>query len=59
MKSWRLELLDARNGAWIAAEQFRSRAMAVVPMIRALRLELVFDDGQNVLIVERIPYAAQ
>ncbi|WP_432734436.1 PulJ/GspJ family protein [Maridesulfovibrio sp. FT414] len=57
--SWRLELLDGKNGAWVAADQFRNRPLSTMPAIKALRLELFFEDGQSLLLVERIPYANQ
>ncbi|SDK54695.1 general secretion pathway protein J [Maridesulfovibrio ferrireducens] len=55
--SWTLELLDGKNGSWISAAQYKARALSAKSSIKALRLNLVFEDGQRILIVERIPYA--
>lgn len=59
LDSWRLELLDGQKGAWIASPQFMNRPLQGVSVIKALRLQLTFEDGQRLLLVERIPYANQ
>ncbi|MBI9112663.1 MAG: prepilin-type N-terminal cleavage/methylation domain-containing protein [Maridesulfovibrio ferrireducens] len=55
--SWTLELLDGNNGSWISSAQYKSRALSSKSSIKALRLNLTFEDGQRILIVERVPYA--
>ncbi len=59
LKSWRLEFFDGEKGAWVASVQFKNRAVQGNSGIKALRLELNFEDGQRVLLVERVPYANQ
>ncbi|WP_320171806.1 prepilin-type N-terminal cleavage/methylation domain-containing protein [Maridesulfovibrio sp.] len=59
LESWRLEFLDSRNNAWVGAAQVGSRAVSSASGLKALRLELVFDDGQKIMFVERVPYANQ
>lgn len=54
--SWKLELLDSSNGVWVSAAQYQNRAVSLQSVIKALRLNLVFEDNRNILLVERIPY---
>ncbi|OEU70959.1 MAG: prepilin-type N-terminal cleavage/methylation domain-containing protein [Desulfovibrio sp. S3730MH75] len=57
VSSWTLEVLDGRDGTWISTVQFEAKPLNLKRSIKAIRLNLVFEDGQNSLIVERIPYA--
>ncbi|WP_031482613.1 PulJ/GspJ family protein [Maridesulfovibrio frigidus] len=57
VSSWTLEILDGRDGTWISALQLENRPLNLDSVIKAIRLNLVFEDGQRTLIVERIPYA--
>lgn len=59
LKSWRIEFLDGDRNAWISGSQLGARAMSGEISVRALRLRLRFEDGQDVMIVERVPYAAE
>ncbi|WP_320173932.1 prepilin-type N-terminal cleavage/methylation domain-containing protein [Maridesulfovibrio sp.] len=56
LKSWGIEFLDANKNAWISRSQLAARAMSGKSVIKAFRLTLKFEDGQDVMIVERIPY---
>ncbi len=57
VSSWTLEVLDGKDGTWISAVQFKAKPLNLKRSIKAIRLNLVFEDGQRTLIVERIPYA--
>ena len=56
IRSWQLELLDRKDGVWVSAIQNKGRGITLESVIKAVRLNLVFEDGQRVLIVERVPY---
>ncbi|CCO23259.1 PulJ/GspJ family protein [Maridesulfovibrio hydrothermalis] len=56
LSSWRIELLDAKSETWISAAQYRNRPLGMKSGIKALRMNLSFEDGQNLIIVERVPY---
>ena len=59
LKSWGIEFLDANKNVWISRSQMAARAMSSMSTVKALRLKLRFDDGKDVMIVERIPYATE
>jgi len=59
VKSWRLELLDGESGVWVSSEQYKNRALTLRSMVKALRINMVFEDGMSISLVERIPYATQ
>ena len=59
LKSWRLEFLDADKNVWISRSQQSARALSGKSVVKAFRLKLRFEDGKDVMIVERIPYATE
>lgn len=59
LDSWMIEFLDAKNNVWISRSQQASRVLAGNSNPKAFRLTLTFEDGQDVTIVERIPYATE
>ncbi len=59
LESWSLEFLDADKNAWISRSQLAARAMSGNSAVKAFRLKLRFEDGKDVMIVERIPYATE
>ncbi|WP_421903751.1 PulJ/GspJ family protein [Maridesulfovibrio sp.] len=59
LKSWGLEFLDADKNVWISRSQQSARAMSGKSTVKAFRLKLRFEDGKDVIIVERIPYAVE
>lgn len=59
LESWRLEFLDADNNVWISSAQQNARARGGKSTVKAIRLNLRFEDGQTIMIVERVPYATE
>ncbi len=55
--TWSLEFLDGKDNSWISAMQYKARPLNLKSKVKAMRLNLSFEDGQHILIVERIPYA--
>lgn len=55
--TWSLDFLDGKENSWISAAQYKARPLNLKSAVKALRLNLSFEDGQHILIVERIPYA--
>jgi general secretion pathway protein J len=58
LEYWNVEFLDGKNNVWISARQQKEQALTG-GVTKALRMKMRFDDGQDVTIVERIPYAAE
>ncbi len=54
--TWSLEFLDGKDNSWISAMQYKARPLNLKSAVKAMRLNLSFEDGQHILIVERIPY---
>ncbi|ACS81639.1 PulJ/GspJ family protein [Maridesulfovibrio salexigens] len=59
LKSWGIEFLDADKNIWITRSQQSARAMSGRSAVKAFRLKLRFEDGKDVMIVERVPYATE
>ncbi|WP_051249611.1 prepilin-type N-terminal cleavage/methylation domain-containing protein [Maridesulfovibrio zosterae] len=59
LKSWRIEVLDGDKGIWISGVQFSSRSVTSTSDLKAIRLNLVFEDGHSLSLVERIPYVVE
>lgn len=57
LKSSKLELLDGAKGVWISSVQYQNRPLNLKSAIKAIRISFTFEDGNSLLIVERIPYA--
>ncbi|WP_319763668.1 prepilin-type N-terminal cleavage/methylation domain-containing protein [Maridesulfovibrio sp.] len=58
LDSWTVEFLDGKNDVWNSARQQTGRGLTG-GLTKALRMKMRFDDGQDVTIVERIPYATE
>ncbi|WP_320006658.1 prepilin-type N-terminal cleavage/methylation domain-containing protein [Maridesulfovibrio sp.] len=58
LDSWTVEFLG-NNNVWVSRSQQSNRAVRGHSGVKAIRLKLRFDDGQDVMIVERIPYATE
>ncbi|WP_419781751.1 PulJ/GspJ family protein [Maridesulfovibrio sp.] len=58
LKSWAIEFLGTNN-VWISRSQQANKAVRGKSGVKAIRLKLRFDDGQDVTIVERIPYVME
>ena len=56
ISSWSLEMLDGKDGSWISAVQYKAKPLKMKSFIKAVRLNLTFEDGQNILLLERVPY---
>lgn len=59
LESWQIEFLDAKNGAWVSLQQLLARSIGDSQTLTAVRIKLRFEDGQDIMIVERVPYALQ
>ncbi|TIH18067.1 prepilin-type N-terminal cleavage/methylation domain-containing protein [Marinifilum sp. JC120] len=59
LESWGIEFLDADKNIWISRSQQSARAMSGKSTVKAFRLKLRFEDGKDVMLVERIPYATE
>ncbi|WP_415715102.1 type II secretion system protein J [Maridesulfovibrio sp.] len=59
LESWGMEFLDAEKNIWLTSSQQAARAMSGNAVTKAIRLKLRFEDGKDVMLVERIPYATE
>ncbi|NDV27136.1 prepilin-type N-terminal cleavage/methylation domain-containing protein [Desulfovibrio sp. JC010] len=59
LKSWRLEFLDIDKNVWISLSQQRAKGVSDRSTVKAFRLRLNFEDGKEVMLLERIPYAQE
>lgn len=57
LASCRIDVLSARNNAWVSLLQVQSQGLTGSSTYKAIRLNLGFDDGKSITLVERIPYA--
>lgn len=59
LKSWSIEFLGGEKNVWASRSQQQARTLRGNTEIKAVRLKLKFEDGQDVMIVERVPYATE
>ena len=58
LKSWSVEFLGTNN-VWISQSQQGNKAVRGKAGVKAIRLKLSFENGQDAMIVERIPYVTE